>query len=331
MIETNPATDLRVRRPMPMKPTGPCWICRSDSWKRVGSDVLDLRYFPRLHPYDHGEHPPIYLARCRACGFSQPEAMPDLPEYFDVIYDQNYAEADLEREFNQPFRDFIYRKVLEDLSGLLKPGVPRTLLDVGCFYGRFIHVASRAGWQAEGVEIDPTAAAFAGRRTGLPVHNDRAQDLASEGRRYGALTMNDVLEHIPQPGEVVRNLRPLLHPGGILAIKVPHGPVQNLKEGFRKHVLRKTDALRDRVGVMTNFVHVNHFSVASMRRMLEDAGYRVLRITTAAPELNPPKTLKFAVQTALRRGIFTAARLLPGGVHTPLGLNLQAYALRAED
>ncbi len=331
MVTANQDTTTSSKPPLPLKLTGHCWICGADDWTRVFTDAIDLQYTPALHPYDHSEHPPVYLVRCDKCGFRQPESLPDLASYFDTIYDQKHDNDRSEAFFSNPYRDFIYRGILARLQKMLRPDRPRTLLDVGASAGRFVHVASQAGWDVEGAEIDPEMAAFASRRTGRPIHAGRAEDLALEGRHYSVVTLNDVLEHIPEPTPVVRRLLPLLHPGGILSIKVPHGPMQCLKESFRKRVLGRNDPLHHRSGVMTNFVHVNLFSVDSLRLMLENAGYRVLEIAVGAPELFARDSTKGFARNLIRRGAFNAARILPGGVRTPLSMNLQAFAMRPDD
>ncbi len=76
------------------------------------------------------------------------------------------------------------------------------------------------------------------------------------------------------------------------------------------------------VSLADNLVHVNHFSAASLRTALERTGFTEVAVRTAAPELPPS-----AISRAVRLAIYAAGRL-PGAVHTPLALNLQAYATR---
>jgi SAM-dependent methyltransferase len=317
-----------------MAPTGACWICGAEAWDRVWSDPLDLSDLARFGPYAHAGHPPSWVVRCRACGFGQPECLPAVADYFEVLYERPWPPEALETDFAHPYRDLVYRGVLGGLRRHRGPGVPATLLDVGAHTGRFLHLARRDGWDAEGVELNAVTAAFAARRTGAPVHVLPAQDLADRGRRYGAVTLNDVLEHIPRPAALVARLGDLLAPGGVLAIKVPHGPMQRLKEGVRRR-LRGPDWRRHHVGVMVRYAHVNHFTVGSLRRCLHGAGFRRVVIVAGAPELLPRswpgRTGAQAASALLRHATYAAARLLPGGVHTPLAMNLQAFAIRAVD
>jgi hypothetical protein len=121
--------------------------------------------------------------------------------------------------------------------------------------------------------------------------------------------------------EALRGVKGVLEPGGWIAVKVPHGPHQLMKERIRGRVLRGY-----RPTVADNLVHVSHFTAGSLRMALERAGYVDVSVTTAAPVLPPPGGgAARAGQVALRRGMTAAARLLPGGTRTPLVMNLQAY------
>jgi hypothetical protein len=114
----------------------------------------------------------------------------------------------------------------------------------------------------------------------------------------------------------------LLEPGGCVAVKVPCGPSQWLKE-------RVVAALQPshRVSLAENLVHVNHFSPRSLRLALERAGFAQIAIRTGAPELKPMHSgfLQPALSNAVRLLVYAAGRL-PGALQTPLALNLQAYA-----
>ena len=84
------------------------------------------------------------------------------------------------------------------------------------------------------------------------------------------------------------------------------------------------------VSLAGNLVHVNHFSPRALALALARAGLSDVRVTAGAPELLPHvagSRLLRGSSNALRLAVYTAASV-PGGVHTPLALNLQAYARR---
>lgn len=307
------------------QPLDVCWVCGGGRLTPVHSGRFDFKEYREQDPElaEYTGHS-FSLLRCRACGFAQPDVLPSLPNYFDRMYDQRWAPEWVEQEFESGWKDLIFRDVLRALGGRL-PRQSRTLLDIGAHVGRFIHFASRAGWTAEGIELNPRTAAFAARKTGLPVHRVNAHALAAEGHRYSAVTMLDVLEHIPDPVKLLCQMGELLEDGGWVAIKVPCGPNQLLKENFRARLAKGY-----RVSVADNLVHINHFSTDSLRGALERAGFRDISITVGAPELNTgSRSARTRLSNAFRLGVFGAGRYLPGGLHTPLALNLQAYARKA--
>lgn len=301
--------------------TGPCWICGEAGGTRVHEAVLELAAFrdqdPELASYT-GER--VWLVRCRACGFAQPERLPSLPAYFDRMYDQHWSAQWIAGEFDATCKDRIFSRVLAALERRL-PASRRTLLDVGAHAGRFLDLARRAGWQVEGVELNPRTAAYAAARAGVPVHRVNARQLASLGRRFDAVTLVDVLEHIPRPVELLAEIRGVMAPGAWVAVKVPSGPAQAMKESVRARILPQY-----RATLADNLVHVNHFSPGALKAALGRAGFDAIAIEVAAPELPGVTGWRGWASRALRLAVFHAARAVPGGLHTPLALNLQAYA-----
>ena len=270
---------------------------------------------PELHEYT-GQH--VWLARCRACGFGQPEALPTLPNFFDRMYDQRWSETWVEEEFASTYKDLIFHGILKELASRVPPG-RRRLLDVGAHAGRFLHLAQGQGWQVEGIELNPRTAAYAAARTGAPVHRVNAHALALAGHRYAAVVLTDVLEHIPEPARLLSALSALVEPGGVVAVKVPNGAAQWTKERWLARLTRH------RISLAENLVHVNQFTPRSLTRALERAGFSRIDVRTAAPELPPAGNVRGFLDRAVRRGLFAAASL-PGALQTPLALHLQAYA-----
>lgn len=307
------------------EPAGHCWVCGGRALSRFHECRFDFREYavqdPELDQYTGQK---AWLVRCAACGFGQPERLPTLPRFFDRMYDQRWSADWVAREFEADYKDFIFRTILRAFERAVPAG-GRRLLDVGAHAGRFMSLAQSRGWTVEGIELNPTTAACAARRTGAPVHQVNAQTLGAEGRQYSAVTLTDVLEHIPHPVSLLKAMAPLVEPGGIVAIKVPCGPGQWRKE-------RALAALRPshEISLAGNLVHVNHFSPRSLALCLTRAGFADVRVDTAAPELRPiegGRRLRCAASNALRLAVYMAASV-PGGVHTPLALNLQAFARR---
>ncbi|HEX5870561.1 MAG TPA: methyltransferase domain-containing protein, partial [Longimicrobium sp.] len=201
-------------------PTGACWICGGTRLAPVTRAIFEFSAYaeqdPELARYT-GET--VQIVRCGACGFAQPEALPSLPDYFGRMYDQRWSDEWMEAEFRDGTKDLIFREVVDQLSARVPAG-RRTLLDLGAHVGRLIQVAAEAGWRAEGGELNPRTSAYAARATGLPVHRADLRELIAEGRRYAAVTLIDVLEHIAEPVDALAGIRQALEPGGWIAVKV---------------------------------------------------------------------------------------------------------------
>ena len=299
-----------------------CWVCDGGSLARVHDAVFELSRYaeqdPGLAEYSGAR---VDIVRCEQCGFAQPASLPALPRYFDRMYDQRWSPEWIAAEHGGAYKDLIFAELLRALEARV-PSRPRRLLDVGAHAGRFLSEAARAGWEAEGLELNPATAAYAAGASGAVVHQGNVHSFDASGRAFDAVTLTDVLEHIPEPRTVLRRLREFLVPGGWVAIKVPNGPAQRLKERIRGRIRPGY-----RPSIADNLVHVNHFSPGSLRLALEREGFTSVVVRPAAPELLADGGP--ALDRLRRRAAYAAVRLIPGGVQTPLAFNLQAYGRRS--
>jgi SAM-dependent methyltransferase len=95
------------------------------------------------------------------------------------------------------------------------------ILDVGCGTGIALDVAKRMGLETFGMELSATAAEEAARRghTIFPVLLDEMES-SWEGK-FDLISLNQVLEHVPDPPGLIRQCARLLSPRGAIAIAVP--------------------------------------------------------------------------------------------------------------
>lgn len=104
---------------------------------------------------------------------------------------------------------------------LPRPEAGQNLLDIGCGSGRFMAWARAAGWLCTGTEIDPRAADRA-RTRGFEIHLGEITELLATGRRFHAITISHVIEHVHDPRALLQAARQLLEPGGVLWIETPN-------------------------------------------------------------------------------------------------------------
>lgn len=120
---------------------------------------------------------------------------------------------------------FEYLKQRSRLGGvyrrhLLYPRLARRLrgrmLDVGCGIGDML--AFRA--DSVGVDVNERTVEFC-RQRGLPAQRMSPDELPFGDAAFDSVLMDNVLEHIAEPGPILAEARRVLRPGGRLLVGVP--------------------------------------------------------------------------------------------------------------
>lgn len=148
---------------------------------------------------------------------------------------------------------------------LPKPHPGDRLLDVGCGSGRFMVSARAAGWACTGTEVDPRAAQAASGR-GFEIHCGPLADFHSVGRRFHAITISHVLEHVHDPVALLRDAFQLLELDGRLWIETPN--LGAFGHAYFGRAWRDLDAPR----------HLQIFNHAGLMKLLREIGFREIKI-----------------------------------------------------
>ena len=135
-----------------------------------------------------------------------------------------------------------------------------TLLDIGCGEGFFLFNATKAGYTTKGIEISRDAAEYAGREFGLDVEAKPFEDLQFPENYFDVITLWQVLEHVPYPLIVLKEVHRILKPDGLLATSTP-----DIESILAKIFRRKWWNLRR--------LHINQFTTRTLTDMLKRAGF----------------------------------------------------------
>jgi SAM-dependent methyltransferase len=141
------------------------------------------------------------------------------------------------------------------------------LLDVGAGNGQFLWLMKELGWEVEGVEPDRYAAEIAAS-IGLKVLCCPIEEAPLEPFSYDAVTLNHVIEHLPDPVNVLKKLAVCLKPGGLLVCIWPN-PLGLLARWFGR-AWRELDPPR----------HLVLPSPLGLKIALENLGFKVRIWTT---------------------------------------------------
>ncbi|MBN2141013.1 MAG: class I SAM-dependent methyltransferase [Desulfovibrionaceae bacterium] len=200
-------------------------------------------------------------------------------------------------EFEQRVNKKMYSYTLEVIKGL-DLGL-RRVIDIGAGTGLFVESAAEAGFQAEGLEINPNLVRRAKNR-GTNLFSATLNELGSRGKRYDLATSWFVLEHVPNPREFLLELSGLVRPGGLVYVSVPN-----------------IDALATRLqgpesATFAGNSHINFFNRESLFRVAKDCGLRPIHAETYVTRLKAIKDhfarLGLSRQSSLRDflGLFTS-------------------------
>jgi 2-polyprenyl-3-methyl-5-hydroxy-6-metoxy-1,4-benzoquinol methylase len=112
-----------------------------------------------------------------------------------------------------------YRNSAALLRSFLPVGV--SVVDHGCGLGLFLNALKTEGLSSTGVEFDKEAAVYAARNTDYLVFSTAHFFSQRDKASYDALHLGDLLEHLREPAETLRELLAFVKPGGLLFVEGP--------------------------------------------------------------------------------------------------------------
>jgi SAM-dependent methyltransferase len=207
----------------------------------------------------------VEIRRCAECGLGF--WRPDAAFRSASIYDGAYFEGGT---LGPGYDDYgalegaLRRNFARRIAALGSPSPGARLLDLGAAYGFAVDEARRAGWRASGLEVSAAAARRAVALVGGVVVRADAARAPFASARFDAITLWDVLEHLPDPHAVVAEVARLLAPGGRVVLTT--GDVGSLAarvSGVRWHLLTLPE-------------HLFFYSRESLRRLLAAHGLDVV-------------------------------------------------------
>ncbi|MCK5096929.1 MAG: class I SAM-dependent methyltransferase, partial [Desulfobacteraceae bacterium] len=209
--------------------TSTCPICGATGlFSHKGRDIL----------YDKKE---LYTyMKCTRCSAEYQHPMPDLETistfYPDVYYEEitrtkKYSlikQSVLKYKYNYshikvPF----FLKLIAPIISLFYykssiPFVPNSRgLDIGCSNGQYISSMNTLGWQFEGVEFNSVAVDLC-HKIGLKVFHGELKAAKFEDNSFDIISARHLIEHIPDPDDLLKEISRILKPKGRLIIITPN-------------------------------------------------------------------------------------------------------------
>lgn len=281
-----------------------CITCGSKELKELARGRFDeepLHSFLANDPF--GENPLPYLkdaewqfVQCDVC--QQKFHRNILNEKWNGIYYNRWitseaieahAQASGHTGFHSDFRKgkHAVERILqiERLTRNIRGADAVRVLDFGCGEGRFLSTCADFGFECVGVE-------FSAAREKTKVINffpdlDEVKKETSAGHFHAAVLF-EVLEHLSDPLDVLRSIRPLLTDNGILILETPNCP--------------EVTGIHDQndYELINPLGHINAFTAQTQERIAKEAGFERVKPSTVQCTADPLRAYKRELRRLLQ-------------------------------
>ncbi|UPT67868.1 MAG: class I SAM-dependent methyltransferase [Sphingobacteriales bacterium JAD_PAG50586_3] len=170
------------------------------------------------------------IVSCGTCGFVATSPRPTEAEAYKYYQSEDYISHSNTRKglINKVYawvRNYSIKKKEQLVTTTLglSPETRRgkRLLDHGCGTGEFLDYCQKHGWDTMGLEPGEEARKLAISNYGLKVIKEVEINLLEE-KRFDAITLWHVLEHVYPLNERIQKLKQLLKDDGVLIVAVPN-------------------------------------------------------------------------------------------------------------
>lgn len=222
----------------------------------------------------------LKIVECRICGLRYLNPSPD-PTELHKIYDFDVYEDSTNS--NPVLQEYFY-DILKSKCKKIE-----SVLEIGCGTGDFLAVLEKNGIEVAGVEFAESSkrVKFNGQ-----LYVGRMEDIDIKDRKFDAVLMLNVMEHLDDPMYVLKKAYAFLADGGVLVMRNPNSdlffnPVYRYLMEIPKYLVHLALNLIPRktrftvVGFQSQ--HLFYFNKNSMRKMLDASGFNMEYFTTADP------------------------------------------------
>lgn len=248
-----------------------CCLCGNKKFKKI------------YYLYDKANNIKKYftLVQCEKCGVMFVNPQPSFKE-LEKHYSNKYYSLGIIKElkdsrkvrlrkylydlyFNSLNKNGFFKILFSPIKNYLRGSIikPKTkLLDVGSGSGQFLYEMKNFGLDVFGVEPSNFNKENS-KKHGLKIKNNDLISAKFPKEFFDLITMNQVLEHVSNPPEIIKEIYRILNKKGTLIIAVPNK--DSLAHKFFKEDWYQLDVPR----------HLFHFSEKILIKKLSDRGFKI--------------------------------------------------------
>jgi SAM-dependent methyltransferase len=230
-------------------------------------EYLELAYHGNVE-YSYLEGHEFEVVECEGCGFLfQTNVLTETgaQHLYDVWIDPTLTERYCRTNkhsyaYNCSRLSFVYHYVNLPMA---------RMLDYGAGFGNFCHLALGFGFEVSALEFSRERIALLNKNGIACISVDQLED-----EYYHFVWMNQVLEHLSNPLEVLRNVHRVLHTDGIVAVSVPK--CSSLKRKLRNADSLSLEKYKEALKPCAPLQHINSFTHATLVKICRNAGFSVI-------------------------------------------------------
>jgi SAM-dependent methyltransferase len=229
---------------------------------------VDYRAKYRLNEFDSLPH---WVVQCSNCQLHFMNPMPDI-SWLENYYRQRAlygAESDFSEDYRNSIADkqFIFNQLL--LPNFSDDPAGKLAVDFGAGSGYVVKAFCNLGLDGIGLELNPSAPSKARALFDVDVRNGGLELLADSS--VTIFSIFEVLEHMTEPVDFLRSVRPKLQPDSLLIGTVPN------YYGLGRYIFGIDSS------VLSQPEHVIYFDSRTLDKTLRSAGYVPLFIGPYKP------------------------------------------------
>jgi 2-polyprenyl-3-methyl-5-hydroxy-6-metoxy-1,4-benzoquinol methylase len=212
------------------------------------------------------------LIRCPECGFVTANLEIESQD-FKAIYSEKYFKGEAYDDYIRDKADLQqnFRSRIVQLGKIIPPEKLEKILEIGCAYGFFGELATKA-WKTDytGIDIAREAIEYAKSTLNLNVFCGDYLQSFKQGFTFDTVFMWDVIEHLANPMTVVERISNEISRGGFIVITT----------GDIGAFLPKLQGRKWRMIVPP--IHLHYFNKKSITKLLAGNGFDVIDISYPA-------------------------------------------------
>jgi SAM-dependent methyltransferase len=146
------------------------------------------------------------------------------------------------------------------------------MLEIGSAAGYFLAASRARGWEATGIEPAAEISEWSRRYLHVPAETKFFEQVEAGDGSLDAVVATEVLEHVVDPLAMLRRVRRMLKPAGMVFLTTPNVECPTARPGGPT------------AGILAPLDHLNLFSARALEALLRKAGFAEVRVEADGPD-----------------------------------------------